>query len=228
MSNTRNNNNNNSYNETKKRATKVSSKEDEPTSPKIFLSITFGILFILSLIFGKAGSFSSSSSSSLSLNVADDANQMSSVDDDAPDVGLTSYEEQHVDPSEVAKEPIEESLAKDDGEEHSDLDGDLDYHLDQPVQKPKTEVDNCKKCKKVTVPEMCGYAPKRTMEDLSVTMKKRRILSFDLEESEEEDSDDDEAKSSNILNITTRIGLSDHPKNENNLPPLKKKKASST
>ena len=82
---------------------------------------------------------------------------MSSVDD-APDVGLTSYEEQHVDPSEVAKEPIEESLAKDDGEEHSDLDGDLDYHLDQPVQKPKTEVDNCKKCKKVTVPEMCGYA----------------------------------------------------------------------
>lgn len=208
MSNTRNNNNNNSYNETKKRATKVSSKEDEPTSPKIFLSITFGILFILSLIFGKAGSFSSSSSSSLSLNVADDANQMSSVDDDAPDVGLTSYEEQHVDPSEVAKEPIEESLAKDDGEEHSDLDGDLDYHLDQPVQKPKTEVDNCKKCKKVTVPEMCGYAPKRTMEDLSVTMKKRRILSFDLEESEEEeDSDDDEAKSSNILNITTRIGL---------------------
>ena len=173
MSNTRNNNN--SYNETKKRAAKVSSKEDEPTSPKIFLSITFGILFILSLIFGKAGSFSSSSSS-LSLNVADDANQMSSVDDDAPDVGLTSYEEQHVDPSEVAKEPIEESLAKDDGEEHSDLDGDLDYHLDQPVQKPKTEVDNCKKCKKVTVPEMCGYAPKRTMEDLSVTMKKRRIL----------------------------------------------------
>ena len=200
LSNTHNNNSN----ENKKRATKLS-KEDEPTSPKIFLSITFGILFILSLIFGKAGSFSSSSS--LSLNVADDTNQMSSVDDDAPDVGLTSYEEQHVDPSKVAKEPIEESLAKDDGEEHSDLDGDLDYHLDQPVQKPKTEVDNCKKCKKVIVPEMCGYAPKRTMEDLSVTMKKRRILSFDLEESEEEDSDDDEAKSSNILNITTRIGL---------------------
>ena len=96
----------------------MSSKEDEPTSPKIF-SFDYFRLFHSEPIFGKLVVFIISSSS-LSLNVADDMNQMSSVDDDAPDVGLTSYEEQHVDPSEVAKEPIEESLAKDDGEEHLD------------------------------------------------------------------------------------------------------------
>ena len=58
-------------------------------------------------------------------NVGDGVS-MSSVGDDAPDVGPTSYERQHVDPADIAREPVEKSLAKDDGEEHSDLGGDLD------------------------------------------------------------------------------------------------------
>jgi len=193
-------------------AKKNTLSKDEPTPTRVCLLIAFGILFILSLIFGKAGSFSSSSSSypsssssaTAELNVADDVT-MSSVDDDAPDVGPTSYEMQHVDPKDVEMEPVEDSLAKDDGEEHSDLDGDLDYHLDQPVVKPKTSVDNCKKCPKVVVPEMCGYAPKRTMEDMSVTMKRRRTLSDDNDDEDNDDDDDDE-NSKSTLNIT-RIGL---------------------
>ena len=48
-------------------------------------------------------------------------------------------------------------------------------------KRPKDTVDNCKKCAKVKVPEMCGYAPKRALEDMSVTMRRRRRMLEDCQ-----------------------------------------------
>ena len=180
---------------------------DEPTTTRACVSIACAILCILCLVLGKAGSgitATSRANTRAMYNVGDGVS-MSSVDDDAPDVGPTSYERQHVDPADVAREPVEKSLAKDDGEEHSDLDGDLDYHLDQPVAKPKDTVDNCKKCPKVKVPEMCGYAPKRALEDMSVTMRRRRRMLEDGDDMDVTDITLDADKNDN--STFTRIGL---------------------
>jgi hypothetical protein len=183
-------------------------QQDQPISRSSFALLLILICSIVSLIFSKAASIQSeqnravrSELSKSADDVLDDPAIMASVDDDAIDQGLTSYERAHKTPEEVASEPVEQSLAEEEKEEHSDLDGDLDYHLDKAVKQPKSEVDNCKKCAPVKVPEMCSYQPKRMMDDenQSVTMKKRKLLRKFSDKEEDEEKEDDDYSSSGSM-----------------------------